>query len=127
MLSRAAECARLSLIVERWLDADLLLAEEGEALLAEIAAARRALRVRPVLAAGPTAACSAWLLHAMIDWDWQLPAATLPTLILVGALIAASEVLPSGPAPEPPKTEDVPLRELAAHAYPGPVSASRRD
>jgi O-antigen ligase len=91
------------------------------------AAARRALRVRPVLAAGPTAACSAWLLHAMIDWDWQLPAATLPTLILVGALIAASEVPPSGPAPEPPKTQDVPVRELAAHAYPGPVSASRRD
>ena len=42
MLSHAAECARLSLIVERWLDADLLLAEEGEALRAEINAARRA-------------------------------------------------------------------------------------
>jgi hypothetical protein len=51
MLSRAAECACLSLIVERWLDADLLLAQEGEALLAEIAAARRALE------GGEMAAC----------------------------------------------------------------------
>jgi hypothetical protein len=43
MLSRAAECARLSLIIERWLDADLLLVEEGETLLAEITATHRAL------------------------------------------------------------------------------------
>ena len=43
MLSRAAEFARLSLIVERLLDADLLLAEEGGALLAEIEAARQSL------------------------------------------------------------------------------------
>jgi O-antigen ligase len=90
------------------------------------AAARRALRASPVLAAGPTAACSAWLLHAMIDWDWQLPAATLPTLILVGALIAASEAAPSGSLSEPP-SEGVPVCEPAAHADRGPVSASRRD
>jgi hypothetical protein len=43
MLSRAAECARLSLIVERWLDADLLLAEEGAALQASLTAVGRAL------------------------------------------------------------------------------------
>lgn len=51
MLSRAAECDRLTLIVERWLDADLLLAEEGAALRAEIAAAHHALE------AGELAAC----------------------------------------------------------------------
>ena len=30
------------------------------------------------LAAGSVAALSAWFLHASIDWDWQLPAVSLP-------------------------------------------------
>ncbi len=32
-----------------------------------------------------------WLIHASIDWDWQLPAVTLPAVVLAGALIAAAE------------------------------------
>jgi O-antigen ligase len=55
------------------------------------AAARRALAARRVLAAGPVAAALAWLLHASIDWDWQLPAVTLPAIALAGALIVLSE------------------------------------
>ena len=47
-------------------------------------AARRALRQDAELAAGGCAACSVWLLHATIDWDWQLPAVTLPALVLAG-------------------------------------------
>jgi hypothetical protein len=43
MLSRAAECDRLALIVERWLDADLLLAEEGAALQEVLTAVGQAL------------------------------------------------------------------------------------
>lgn len=43
MVCRTAGCYQLALIVERWLDADLLLAEEGAALLAGIAAAHQAL------------------------------------------------------------------------------------
>jgi hypothetical protein len=39
----SAKLTRLSLMVQRLLDADLLLVEEGEALLAEIAAADRAV------------------------------------------------------------------------------------
>ena len=27
---------------------------------------------------------AAWLLHATIDWDWQLPAVTLPAIVLAG-------------------------------------------
>jgi O-antigen ligase len=54
-------------------------------------AARRALRAHPLLAAGPCAAAVAWLLHASIDWDWQLPAVSLPVIVLIGALIALSE------------------------------------
>jgi hypothetical protein len=54
-------------------------------------AAREALRRRPELAAGPGAAALVWLLHATIDWDWQLPAVTLPAIVLAGALIVLSE------------------------------------
>jgi O-antigen ligase len=61
------------------------------------AAARRALRFGAPVAAGATAACLAWILHAAIDWDWQLPGVTLPAVVLAGALLAASE----GPPPAP--------------------------
>jgi O-antigen ligase len=54
-------------------------------------AARRALRERELLA-GAAGATSAWLLHAAIDWHWEMPAATLPALVMAGALIAASEL-----------------------------------
>ena len=40
--------------------------------------------------------CVAWLLHASIDWDWQLPAVTLPAIVLAGGLLAASERAPAG-------------------------------
>jgi O-antigen ligase len=53
-------------------------------------AAHRALR-RQELLAGGAAAASAWLLQATIDWHWEMPAVTLPALVIAGALIAASE------------------------------------
>jgi O-antigen ligase/polysaccharide polymerase Wzy-like membrane protein len=59
------------------------------------AAARRALRRNPALAAGWSAGALVWFLHASIDWDWQIPAVTLPALVLAGALIAASEQEPA--------------------------------
>jgi O-antigen ligase len=60
------------------------------------AAARAAVRGNPVLAAGPAAACTAWAVHATIDWDWQIPAVTLPAVILVGCLIAVGESVRGG-------------------------------
>jgi O-antigen ligase len=54
-------------------------------------ATRRALRRAPALAAGPCAALLAWFLHASIDWDWELPAVTLPALVLAAALIVVAE------------------------------------
>lgn len=51
----------------------------------------RALRRNPLLAPGACAVATVWLLHASIDWDWQLPAVTLPALIAAGALVAAAE------------------------------------
>jgi O-Antigen ligase len=56
-------------------------------------AARRALHREPGLLAGAAAAATVWLLHATIDWDWQVPAVTLPALVMAGALIAAGEGL----------------------------------
>jgi O-antigen ligase len=62
-------------------------------------AGRLAMRRRPALAAGSVAALSAWFLHASIDWDWQLPAVTLPAVVMAGLLIAAAE--PEPPPPDP--------------------------
>jgi hypothetical protein len=60
-------------------------------------AARRALARRRDLAAGPAAALVVWSLHASIDWDWQMPAVTLPALVLAGLLIVLAEGEPAGP------------------------------
>ena len=55
-------------------------------------AARRALRARHrARRPGPAAALLVWFLHASIDWDWQLPAVSLPAIVLAGALIVLAE------------------------------------
>ena len=56
-----------------------------------VLAARRALRADAAAAAGPAAALLVWFLHASIDWDWQLPAVSLPAIVLAGALIVLAE------------------------------------
>jgi hypothetical protein len=63
-------------------------------------AARRALLAGAPLAPAACSVCVVWLLHATIDWDWQLPAVTLPALILAGGLLAAGERGPAGVAIE---------------------------
>jgi peptidoglycan/LPS O-acetylase OafA/YrhL len=65
----------------------------GLALLALIIAsvglaARRLYREDAVLAAGPAAVLVAWLLHASVDWDWQVPAVTGIAAILTGLVVA---------------------------------------
>ena len=65
------------------------------------AAARRALGRRRALAAGPTAALVVWLLHASIDWDWQLPAVTLPAIALAGGLSCSQRIEPADRRPRP--------------------------
>jgi hypothetical protein len=61
-------------------------------------AGRRSLRRHPELGPGACSALAVWGLHATIDWDWQLPAVTLPAIVLAGALIAASEWAVANPA-----------------------------
>ena len=63
----------------------------GAFLVGVAAAGRRALAGGAPLAAGASAVCATWLLHASIDWDWQMPAVTLPAIVLAGGLLAASE------------------------------------
>lgn len=52
-------------------------------------AGRRAARADPVLVAGPAAAAVTWATHAAVDWMWEMPAVTLPALVLAGVLLAA--------------------------------------
>jgi hypothetical protein len=53
--------------------------------------ARWGVADRRAAAAGSAAALVVWFLHASIDWDWQMPAVTLPALVLAGLLIAQVE------------------------------------
>ena len=59
---------------------------------------RRARAAPPRALAAAAAPLVAWLLHAWIDWDWQMPAVTLPALVLAGLLI----VLAANQEDEPP-------------------------
>ncbi|MEA2420845.1 MAG: hypothetical protein QOE60_3051 [Thermoleophilaceae bacterium] len=59
-----------------------------------IGAARRALTAERLAAAGPVAATIVFLLHSSIDWDWQIPAVTLPGILLLAALVALAERRP---------------------------------
>jgi O-antigen ligase len=55
------------------------------------AAAAGALRRHRSEAAGASAALLAWLISASIDWHWQLPAVSLPAIVLSGMLIVLAE------------------------------------
>ncbi len=50
--------------------------------------AARVQRQDPALAAGSCAALTVWLVHASLDWDWEMPGVTLPALTLAGMLVA---------------------------------------
>jgi hypothetical protein len=54
-------------------------------------AGRRALEADAPLAPAACAVCGMWLLHALIDWDWQIPAVTLPAIVLAAGLLAEAE------------------------------------
>jgi O-antigen ligase len=82
------------------------------ALAGALMAGRRALRRDPAAAAGACAGALVWFLHASIDWDWQLPAVSLPAIVLAGALV----VLAERAADQPPRADTGSSRRLAARA-----------
>jgi hypothetical protein len=62
-----------------------------------VAALRSRLRPRAISrsqAAGVTAACTVWLVHAGVDWDWQMPALTGMALVLAATLFPAGRRRP---------------------------------
>jgi hypothetical protein len=72
----------------------------------------RLYRLDPAAATGPAAVMAAWAVHAGLDWDWEMPAVTLPALLIAAASVAWSEQLPArdeheqrapAPAPEAPE------------------------
>ena len=54
-------------------------------------AGRRALGGEAPVAPAACAVSGMWLCTLSIDWDWQMPAVTLPALVLAGALLAEAE------------------------------------
>ena len=46
-----------------------------------------------------TAVCVTWGVHTLLDWDWQMPAATLPAIIAAGVVVGRTAVPPSGSSP----------------------------
>jgi O-Antigen ligase len=52
-----------------------------------VAVARSALLADRAVATGPVAGCAAYIAHAPLDWDWQMPAVTLIALVLAGLLL----------------------------------------
>lgn len=51
----------------------------------------RLFRRDPAGATGLAAGLVAWSFHAGLDWDWEMPAVTLPALLLASAAVAWSE------------------------------------
>jgi O-antigen ligase len=69
--------------------------------------AARALRRAGVVAAGPIAGLVTYLIHAPLDWDWQMPAVTLLAMVLAGTVIVlAADPVPADPVPGDPAPDD---------------------
>jgi hypothetical protein len=54
-----------------------------------VIAGRSGARTDPVLIAGPAAGVVTWATHSAVDWMWEMPAVSLPALVLAGMLLAS--------------------------------------
>ncbi len=50
-----------------------------------------------VLYGGVLAAAAMWLVHSSVEWDWEMPVATLWVFVVGGAALAAAPPAPSAP------------------------------
>jgi O-antigen ligase len=69
------------------------------------AAVLRLHRVAPGPATALAGGLAVWAVHAGLDWDWEMPAVTLPALLLGAAAVAWSEELSLAPARREPETD----------------------
>jgi O-antigen ligase len=49
-----------------------------------------------LLAAAALTAVVTYVFHSLYDWDWDIPAVTLPAIVLLGVLIGAADAQPHG-------------------------------
>jgi uncharacterized membrane protein YhaH (DUF805 family) len=80
-------------------------------------AARRAHARDPALVAGLAALAATWAVRAALDWDWEMPAVTIPALVVLGALIAHGSP-PEGEGPGEGGGLAAPAPVPATHAAP---------
>ncbi|MEA2364200.1 MAG: hypothetical protein QOD71_3345 [Thermoleophilaceae bacterium] len=91
-----------------------------------IAALVKLYRIDPGAAAGLAGGLAAWACHAGLDWDWEMPAATLPALLLAAAAVAwedESRAHPGGPSERVAAHGRPTHLPLAAEAVPTPLPA----
>jgi O-antigen ligase len=69
----------------------LLLAFVAATIVGVVATRRRPGALGPAAAAAVGAAWATWLVHAGIDWDWQMPALTLLALMAVATLLVRDD------------------------------------
>ena len=79
----------------------LLLAFLGAVVTAAVRSRVRTGALPRAQAAAVGAACSVWLAHSFVDWDWQMPALTGTALVLAGALFAPGRRRASRREPSP--------------------------
>jgi hypothetical protein len=109
----------------------LALGAIGVLLAAAITRVRRLPPGRDrALAGACVAAALAWLVHGLVDWDWDIPGVTLPALLLLAVAVAASPAptpqTPGGAAPEEPGTPTSARAAWPALPSPSPPSPPRR-
>jgi hypothetical protein len=60
----------------------------GCLLAGVVLALRRGLTADRALFVGPTAGLVVWVVHAGVDWDWEMPGLTLVAMVLAGMVLA---------------------------------------
>jgi O-antigen ligase len=69
------------------------------AILALLIAAGGRARAEDGLAAALLGAGAAWSVHTLVDWDWDIPAVTVPALLALGVAAARPPSEPARPRP----------------------------
>jgi hypothetical protein len=90
------------------------------------AAVVQLFRINSRAAAGLAGGISAWAFHACLDWDWEMPAATLPALLLAAAAVAWHDEYARRPAATSHPGQSNPAeasRERDGHAVPARLGA----